>query len=71
MDQGLAERAKEVYSSAKPKLTRIVVTFPHYTAHDITHSLKTLEICEWLASHEIINLLNAPVICTDFINHSS
>jgi hypothetical protein len=49
LDQGLAERAKDVYYSAIPKLSKIVVTFPHYTAHDITHSLKTLEICEWLA----------------------
>lgn len=68
LDNKLFVRAEEVYEAAGTKLARIVETFPHYTAHDVSHSLKTLEICEWLAGDQLLFQLNAPEL---FVLYSS
>lgn len=60
LDIKLFATADDVRLAATTKLARIVHIFPHYTAHDISHSMKALEICEWLAGEALINQLNAP-----------
>lgn len=60
LDSSLYERARQIQKAAAAKLARIVEVFPHYTCHDITHSLAVLDIVEWLAGHELIDNLNGP-----------
>lgn len=60
LDIKLFAAADDVQKAANAKLSRIVEIFPHYTAHDLSHSMKTLEICEWLTGEDLINQLNAP-----------
>lgn len=59
LEPALYCRALEVRDAAATKLARVVEVFPHYTAHDITHKSRVLEIAHWLAGSELIKQLNA------------
>ncbi len=60
LDKKLFGKALEVAEAASAKLSRIVLTFPHYTSHDEKHKKRVLEICEWLAGPGLITQLTAP-----------
>lgn len=45
--------------AASEKLKRVVEVFPHYTSHDISHSIRVIEICSWLMSEELYLSLGA------------
>lgn len=53
-DTRLHTYALDAMRIASPKLSRIIEVFPHYTCHDITHSMAVCDICAWLAGPTVL-----------------